>query len=70
MGAPHAGQREPGRTRDWPRGRRWMQTFAKLPTIEPKRSACTSKKVISGCIVAFARRLLHKRPCPGARAAL
>src|SRR5664279_5967658 len=35
MGAPQAGQCEPGWTTEAPRGRRWMHTFAKEPTTAP-----------------------------------
>ena len=36
IAARHFGHRDGGNTIDSPRGRRWMTTFAKLPTIRPK----------------------------------
>jgi hypothetical protein len=39
---PQAGQRDGGLTTDSPRGNRWTQTFAKLPTTRPKRQAVIS----------------------------
>src|SRR5436190_4629382 len=39
MAAPQCGHRERGVTTDCRRGSRWMQTFAKLPTIRPRAKA-------------------------------
>ena len=36
--SPHAGQREGGRTIDFPCGRREIQTLRKLPKASPKRT--------------------------------
>jgi len=36
MNRPHVVQEERGRTIDCPRGRRWITTFMKLPTMSPK----------------------------------
>ena len=36
IGALQSGQCEAGKTIDSPLGRRWMQTFRKLPTNAPK----------------------------------
>ena len=47
MAAPQCGQRERGVTTDWRRGSRWMQTFAKLPTIRPKARATTVHRGVS-----------------------
>src|SRR5437867_6980888 len=47
MEAPQWGQRERGVTTDRPRGRRWMQTLAKLPTIRPRASAATGHRGVS-----------------------
>src|SRR5829696_2026892 len=41
-GWPQAGQREPGRTSDSPRGTRWMTTLAKEPKARPSRPASTA----------------------------
>src|SRR5213594_774572 len=35
----HCGHRDPGRTMDSRRGRRWMQTFKKLPMTAPTSTA-------------------------------
>src|SRR5688572_23822714 len=38
MLAPHAGQCEPGKATDSPRGSRWMRTLTKLPATRPNRN--------------------------------
>ena len=46
-GAPQPGHRERGRTIDSSRGRRWMQTLAKLPTTSPKAKAEAPQKGVA-----------------------
>ena len=43
MSASQPGHREGGETTERPAGRRWMQTFPKLPAARPSRNAVTSK---------------------------
>src|SRR5690606_4608525 len=49
---PQTGQREPGRTTDSPRGRRWITTFRNDPTSAPSTPAKAAK---SGTSTALAR---------------
>src|SRR5680860_1664852 len=48
MPVPHLGQRDPGRTRDSPRGRRLITTLRKLPTTAPKTAAIKIIPVVPG----------------------
>ena len=41
-GAPHAPQRDPGRTMDCPKGTRSMQTLKKLPHTAPNTAAAAT----------------------------
>src|SRR5660398_324976 len=48
MPVPHLRQRDPGRTRDSPRGRRSITTLRKLPTTAPKTAAIKIIPVVPG----------------------
>jgi hypothetical protein len=63
MSAPQVGQREGGETTERPRGRRWMQTLAKLPTIRPRARAAPSNR---GVLRASCRPKLGSMYTPGA----
>ena len=38
------GQCDGGETMLWPKGIRWMQTFRKLPTMDPRKKNITDQK--------------------------
>jgi len=44
MGVPHFGQADPGRTIDFDSGKRYMQTFKKLPMHEPRKKIYSEMK--------------------------